>query len=123
MEDVSDPNLEAESKEISKALERIRSSQTFAHSSRLLEFLSFVVAMTARGDSSSLSETTIGVALYHRAPDYDPNLDGIVRIQAKRLRERLLEYYSHEGSVDKLVIRLDSFTPVFLRRGASGATG
>lgn len=107
--------------EIREAMERIRFSRTFAHSRRLLELLDFVTAATLRGDGPRLNETAIGVALYRRNPSYDPNLDGIVRTQAKRLHERLSEYYGTEGAGDPIVIRLSKrgYTPLFKRRFAS----
>ncbi|HWT82662.1 MAG TPA: hypothetical protein VN648_28105, partial [Candidatus Methylomirabilis sp.] len=70
------------------ALERIRQSRTFANSDRLIEFLDFVVAAKLNG-GAHLKETTIGVGLYGREPTYDPKNDGIVRTQARRVRERL----------------------------------
>jgi hypothetical protein len=93
--------------EILGAIDRLRSSRTFAHSHRLLELLGFLVAATLDGSGPSLSETAIGVALYHRDQNYDTGRDGIVRIQAKRLRDRLLEFYRGEGAGESIVIHLD----------------
>jgi len=115
---------QVDAQEIREVIERIRSSQTFDHSHRILEFLEFVVAATLRGDGPGLGESSIGVGLYHRGPDYDPNLDGIVRTQAKRLRERLSEYYASEGALDSVVIRMDvGYAPLFERRTTSTEGG
>ena len=58
------------------------------------------------GRESELKESTIGVEVYGRRPDYDPKLDSTVRNEVMRLRARLSKYYSTEGSQDPLVIEL-----------------
>ena len=114
-------NFQVQPNEALEALERIRASRTFAHSQRLLDFLDFVVGVKLRGDGSSLKETAIAIGLYHRDPSFDPKVDSIVRTQARRLRERLSEYYSNEGATDPMVIRMNrgSYTPVFEKRDST----
>jgi eukaryotic-like serine/threonine-protein kinase len=97
------PSQEAQ---IHEAIGRIRASSAFQKSARLLEFLEFVLEAKLRGEESFLKETYIGVGLYHRDPSYDTKLDSIVRTQARRVRERLAEYYRTEGAADPVVIRL-----------------
>src|SRR5262249_47259962 len=41
-----------------------------------------------------------GVEFFRRDPDYDPKKDPIVRVEIHRLRRRLVDYYSREGSND-----------------------
>ena len=102
------------------ALQRIRVSRAFANSKKLLQFLEYVVETKLRGDEINLKETSIAVGLYNRDTSYDPKADSIVRTQAKRVRDRLEEYYGSEGVDDPLIIRLPKggYSPVFeVRQG------
>ena len=82
---------------------------------RLVQLLLFVVDSTLKGESMHLKETTIGVAVFNRSPDYDPKVDTIVRSQAWRLRSKLRKYYSSEGANDPIVIEVPvgHYVPVF----------
>jgi len=105
--------------EIWNALDRVRRSQTMRSCHRLIQLLTFVVDATLKGEAGHLKETTIGVFVFGRAPDYDPKADTIVRSQARRLRARLKQYYQSEGSLDPLLIEipLGRYIPVFSQRG------
>ena len=89
---------------------------------RLVQLLTFVVGSTLRGDATHLKETTIGVAVFGRSPDYDPKVDTIVRSQAWRLRSKLKKYYATEGANDPLVIEIPigHYVPVFHARDEVG---
>ena len=82
---------------------------------RLAQLLDFVVASTLRGEAGHLKETTIGVYVFGRSPDYDPKADTIVRSQAWRLRSKLRKYYASEGANDPIVIDIPigHYVPVF----------
>lgn len=72
-----------------------------------------------------LKETTIGVAVFGRSPDYDPKADTIVRSQAWRLRSKLRQYYASEGAHESIIIDLPigHYVPTFrLREPANGDT-
>ncbi len=69
-------------------------------------FLRFAIEETLAGRVSSLKESTIGVAVFDRPPDFDPRTDPIVRVEARRLRDKLAGYYRTEGAADPLVIEL-----------------
>jgi hypothetical protein len=101
--------------EIWSAVERIRNSQAMSGCHRLTQLLNFIVESTLRGESMHLKETTIGVFVFGRSPDYDPKVDTIVRSQAWRLRAKLKKYYATEGSQDPVVIELPigHYVPVF----------
>jgi len=85
---------------------------------RLIQLLNFVVASTLRGESAYLKETTIGVYVFGRHPDYDPKVDTIVRSQVWRLRSKLRKYYASEGANDPVVvdIPIGHYIPVFHAR-------
>jgi len=101
-------------------MERIRSSHSMSGCNRLLQLLNFVVESTLRGDASHLKETTIGVEVFGRSPDYDPKVDTIVRSQAWRLRTKLRKYYVTEGAEDPMVIEVPTgqYVPSFHAREA-----
>jgi hypothetical protein len=97
------------------AVDRIQKSQAMSGCQRLMQLLSFVVDSTLKGDAEHLKETTIGVAVFGRTPDYDPKVDTIVRSQAWRLRSKLRKYYASEGSADPIIIDVPvgHYVPVF----------
>jgi hypothetical protein len=109
--------------EIRAAVEEILHSRTMSGCHRLTQLLEFVVASTLRGEASHLKETTIGVYVFGRSPDYDPKVDTIVRSQAWRLRSKLRKYYASEGSNAHIVvdIPIGHYIPVFHVREAVGA--
>jgi len=106
------------------AVERLCRSRTISGCTRLTQLLAFVVVSTLRGESAYLKETTIGVYVFGRDPDYDPKVDTIVRSQAWRLRAKLRKYYASEGANDPIVIDIPigHYVPVFRAREA-GAGG
>ena len=100
-------------------LERILQSQSFRQVDRLKRFLAFVVDESLQGRGDQLKEYVIGVAVFDKDTSFDPRADPIVRVQARRLRARLVRYYREEGSHDAIVIELPkgSYAPVLRPRG------
>lgn len=86
----------------------------------MCRFLSYSVSQTLSGDGEALKEAVVGIEVFDRPVDYDPRIDPIVRVEARRLREKLRQYYAAEGSSDSIVIALPkgSYAPEFHRRGA-----
>jgi hypothetical protein len=77
--------------------------------------LKFVVEQTLAGDGPNLKESVIGVEVFGRPADYDPRIDPIVRVEARRLRSRLDKYYNSGNSSDPVRILLPkgSYVPSF----------
>jgi hypothetical protein len=71
------------------------------------------LALTGRSDE--INEQSIGEALFERARNYDPSIDGIVRSHASRLRQRLEQYFNEEGAGEtiRLTIPKGGYTPLF----------
>lgn len=113
----SDPLGEAvpQRAEVLAAVERVASSATFQRSERLRKFLRFIVESTLDGRSEELKEYLIGVEVFGKGPSFDPRLDSAVRVEARRLRGKLEEYYQREGAGDAVRIRLPKggYVPVF----------
>lgn len=97
-------------------LVRLEASKTFHSSTRLTAFLRFVVNETLSGSGASLKEIIVGQAIYPRDPPYDPVIDSVVRVEARRLRRKLVEYYLGAGARDPVVVTIPSgsYTPVFV---------
>jgi TolB-like protein len=87
-------------------LDRILQSAPFARAERLCRFLRLVVEAAQCDTRQSLKEYRIGVEVFDRGKDFDPRIDPIVRVQAAKLRSKLLEYYAGAGAADPLVITI-----------------
>ncbi len=87
-------------------------SQGFARSERLKRFLSFTVERVLAGDVGDLKEYVIALEVFDRSPDYNPKVDAVVRVEARRLRARLDQYYTIEGLQDPIRIQFPSGTYV-----------
>jgi Tol biopolymer transport system component len=88
------------------ALTRVLGSKPFAGSPRLSQFLAYTVQHTLAGEFSDLKESCIGVAVFGKSATYDPKEEPIVRVEARRLRARLDEYYDTLGQADSVRIHL-----------------
>jgi TolB-like protein/Flp pilus assembly protein TadD len=96
-------------------LQRILASKEFASSARMSRFLRFAVERVLSGQSEQVKEYVLGVEVFDRKPSYDPRVDPIVRVEARRLRSKLESYYAGEGAADELIIefRKGTYAPVF----------
>lgn len=83
-------------------LERILVSNVFAHAPVLTRLLRYLVDQTTSGNASRLKEYVLGVEVFGRTPSFDPGADTIVRVQVRRLRSKLEEYYAGPGEADRL---------------------
>ena len=72
-------------------LNRILSSQAFAHSPQLCRFLRFVVEQELAGKGDQLKEYVLGVEVLRKNASFDPRVDTAVRTEARRLRQKLAE--------------------------------
>ena len=104
-------------------LERVLGSETFQQADRLKRFLTFIVKEAVAGRGGELKEYVIGVQVFRKEDTFDPRTDPIVRVQARRLRAKLMRYYSEEGRFDLLTIELPKggYAPVFQRSGGRAA--
>jgi adenylate cyclase len=102
-------------------LGRILASRIFSQSQRLSHFLRFVVNAATESDAHTVKEYAIGVEVFDRGSDFDPRIDPIVRVQAAKLRSKLLEYYASEGAGDPVVISIPkgAYAPQFEMAKAS----
>jgi serine/threonine-protein kinase len=96
-------------------LDRILASPLFVRSERLCRFLRFTVDLALSGKTDRIKEYTLGRDVFDRNKNYDPRADSIVRVEARRLRKKLSEYYQQAGSLDPVSIEFPpgSYVPVF----------
>ena len=87
-------------------LDKISKSATFSGSENLISFLQFLVKETVGNPDAQVKEHAIATAVFGRSNDFDPRIDSVVRVQAKRLRQKLQEYYETEGKADSILIEL-----------------
>lgn len=100
---------------IRRVLQNIVQSKTFRQVDRLQRFLAYIVEETLAGRGDALKEYPVGVDVFAKDPSFDPRMDPIVRVQARRLRMRLVSYYADEGQSDPVIIELPKggYTPTF----------
>jgi hypothetical protein len=110
--------------EVLRWLERILASQYFLRSYRLSLFLRFVVEQSLKGQPDQVKEYTIGTEAYGRTSDFDPSMDSIVRVEARRLRKKLTAYYEGEGASDEIIVafRPGCYVPSYGRRSGVRST-
>jgi hypothetical protein len=94
---------------------RIAASGSLGRSSLLSDFLLYIVDRCIRGRTEEITEQRIGVIVFGRAEDYDPNDDNIVRSYARKLRKRIEEYFATEGREESLRLEIPrgGYTPIF----------
>jgi len=103
---------------VREQLARLLRSQAFANAPSLSRFLAHIVERTLDGRRDELKEYALGVDVFGRGDRFDPKIDTIVRVQARRLRFRLQDYYEAEGRGDAIAIGLAKghYIPEFTRR-------
>jgi eukaryotic-like serine/threonine-protein kinase len=118
----SEPSGEISATEVRAELDRILASDVFSGARRPSDFLRFVVETCLNGGGARIKEFLVGVDVFGRPAQYDPRLDPVVRIEAGRLRTKLVQYYGGPGSDDPIVIDLPkgSYVPGFKRSSAAG---
>jgi serine/threonine-protein kinase len=105
-------------------LQKILSSETFVRAERLSRFLRFAVEQALEGQGDKLKEYVVGVEVFQRQQDFDPRIDAVVRVEARRLRSHLMKYYETEGREDP--VRIDfpkgAYVPMFEARRPAGGS-
>ena len=108
-----------------EAVARVLASSAFGNSKRLRRFFSYVVEKTLAGEFNDIKEYSIALAVFDRAPSFNPATDTIVRVEAGRLRNKLAAYYHGPGSQDPVAIDLPrgGYVPEFRARGQESPAG
>ena len=102
-------------------LNAVLESVLFAHAERLARFLKFVVDETLSDRADHLNQYAIAIDVFDRDETFDPTIDAIVRVEAGRLRSKLLEYYDELGRDDPIRIELPKRSYAATFRDQSGS--
>ncbi|UOG90466.1 MAG: hypothetical protein L3K52_09610 [Candidatus Thiothrix sulfatifontis] len=102
------PAIEAE-------LERILTSRCFRARKILSQFLRYIVRESLAGKQTQITQHAIALHALGRSTDFSALESPLVRVQARRLRDQLGEYYATEGRFDTIRIDLPmgSYCPEF----------
>ena len=105
-------------------LRRVIQSRHFANAPKKSRFLEFVSEQTFLGSGEKLNEYLIGLEVYGRGSDFNPQDDPIVRVQAHDIRRALKKYYEEEGKTSQLRIELPlgHYVPVFAKAAMAETT-
>jgi TolB-like protein/Flp pilus assembly protein TadD len=108
---------------VREQLERVLAHSLFKRSARMGRFLRLAVEQTLAGKAGELKEYLIGVEVFDRKAMYDPRVDPIVRVEARRLRSKLTAYYQGDGRNDAVTIEFvaGSYAPQIGLRTAGPA--
>jgi hypothetical protein len=113
----SSPSTDPPASLVRAELDRILATELFARSERLSAFLKFIVDRTLAGEGHALKEHVIAIEVYGKGVDFNTAVDPIVRVDARRLRDRLREYYASADDREVVIsVPKGSYTPAFHRR-------
>jgi len=101
--------------DVAMQIDKILASRWFSRSERLCRFVRFAANHALSRGADRLKEFLVGVEVFDRGPAYDPRIDPIVRVEARRLRAKLKAYYASAGRDDQLRIEFPkgTYSPVF----------
>ncbi|MGC2888629.1 MAG: helix-turn-helix domain-containing protein [Candidatus Acidiferrum sp.] len=91
-------------------IDRLTSSHPLHGSESLCKLLRYLAKHAVDHPGTPIKEFQIATEVFGRSPDFDPQLDSMVRVQAGRLRSKLAEYYSSDGIEDPMVVELPKGT-------------
>ena len=95
-----------EGEALRRAVEEIIASPVLRPSTSLCKLLRYLAEQSIDQPETPHKEYQIATEVFGRAPDFDPRLDSVVRVQSGRLRSKLAEYYAGPGSKDDLILTL-----------------
>jgi TolB-like protein len=109
--------------QVRAALEELLGWSELARSPQLAKFLKHIVEARLNGDEASIKAYSIAVDVFGRPADFDPQADPIVRVQARRLRGLLQEFYRQDLSRTgtRITLPVGRYVPEFELTGTESA--
>ncbi len=95
-----------------RQVEKLTGSAVLHGSESLCKLLRYLAKHALDHPGMPVKEYQIATEVFGRPADFDPQSDSAIRVQAGRLRSKLSEYYSTEGSEDPVLIELPKGTYV-----------
>jgi tetratricopeptide (TPR) repeat protein len=107
---------------IHAALEELLRWPALSRSPQLARFLSYIVQARLRGDEANIKAYSIAVDVFGRPPSFDPQTDPIVRVQARRLRALLNQFYDegHAAAGVRIELPVGRYVPEFASIDGAG---
>lgn len=101
--------------EIKRELNRVLTHSLFKGARRSSSFLRYICEKTLAGESHQIKEFSIAVDAFGLEMTFDQQIDPRIRVEAKRLRDRLNQYYEGPGCQDSVIIQMEkgSYIPSF----------
>src|ERR1700688_4947155 len=87
-------------------IERLTHSHALRKAESLCKLLRYLADHALAHPGVALKEYQIATEVFGRPTDFDPQADSAIRVQAGRLRLKLVDYYSHEGLADTIVVEM-----------------
>jgi len=87
-------------------IDKIIHSHTLRKAESLCRLLRYLADHSLTQPGVPLKEYQIATEVFGRPENFDPQADSAIRVQAGRLRLKLIDYYSHEGSTDPVVVEM-----------------
>ena len=102
-----------------KHLDKVKQNSIFRNSKRSVSFLDYICRTALLGNSDQIKEYSIGIEAFGLDYTFNPKNDPRVRVEARRLRQKLDEYYRTDGRKDplRIVIPKGSYIPDFQIKG------
>ncbi|MDA3957006.1 hypothetical protein [Oceanispirochaeta sp.] len=110
---MNDPHNHAD--EIHDQLDPMLNHKLFRGAKRASSFLRYVSNKVLLEESSQIKEFSIAVDAFGLETTFDQQIDPRIRVEAKRLRDRLTQYYEGPGLNDPVIIKMTkgSYIPEF----------
>jgi hypothetical protein len=93
-------------------IDKLINSHALHGSESLCKLLRYLAKHVLDHPGTPIKEYQIATEVFGRSPDFDPQLDSMVRVQAGRLRVKLTEYYNSDGAEDPVIVELPRGTYV-----------
>ncbi len=109
-------------RQILQATERAVASAAFGNGERLPALMRYLVREQVEGRADRIKAHTIGMDVFGRGADFDPQTDSIVRVEMGRLRKALDLYNATQGRGEPLHISFQpgSYQPQIVYREVLG---
>ena len=113
------PDNAPSAEQVRAALDELLGWQGISRSPQVAELLRYVVEKRLSGDEASIKAYSIAVDVFGRPQSFDPQADPIVRVQARRLRTLLGQFYDSGQSRApvRISLPLGRYVPEFVAVG------
>jgi hypothetical protein len=87
-------------------IEKLTHSHALRKAESLCKLLRYLANHALAHPGVPLKEYKIATEVFGRPADFNPQADSAIRVQAGRLRLKLVDYYSHEGLADSIIVEM-----------------